>query len=94
MLSDANLTVRALPGCSSARLGVLHTGSFLYGAFLYGRAGHLTAKPGGFRPGQCLDELARLCRDAPAVPFGGLQLLLSGDFLQLPPVRRARQSPY
>ena len=39
----------------------------------------------------CLDEIGRLCRGPHNVakPFGGLQLVLSGDFLQLPPVAGA-----
>ena len=34
-----------------------------------------------------LDSLARNVRSRPAEPFGGIQLILAGDFFQLPPVR-------
>lgn len=37
---------------------------------------------------ELLDELARITRQNDA-PFGGLQLIVVGDFMQLPPVRRA-----
>lgn len=37
-----------------------------------------------------LEEIARRVRCS-QLPFGGLQLLLSGDFLQLPPVQKADQ---
>jgi len=33
-----------------------------------------------------LEEIARRIRKKPTLPFGGLQLLFCGDFLQLPPV--------
>jgi len=33
-----------------------------------------------------LDQIGRTVRHAPHLPFGGLQLLFCGDFLQLPPV--------
>lgn len=33
-----------------------------------------------------LDEVARRVRNAPEKPFGGIQVILLGDFLQLPPV--------
>ena len=44
---------------------------------------------------QCLDELGRLCRGRDELPFGGLQLILAGDFFQLPPVagKKAFLSP-
>jgi len=35
-----------------------------------------------------LDEIARAVRGRDAVCFGGIQLVLCGDFFQLPPVRR------
>nr|CCC93318.1 unnamed protein product [Trypanosoma congolense IL3000] len=36
-----------------------------------------------------LDEIARRLREAPDKPFGGIQVILLGDFLQLPPVNPA-----
>ena len=33
-----------------------------------------------------LDGIARVVRQTPHVPFGGIQLIFSGDFFQLPPV--------
>ena len=36
-----------------------------------------------------VDEVCRLVRKAPDVPFGGIQVVMSGDFFQLPPVSRA-----
>jgi ATP-dependent DNA helicase PIF1 len=35
-----------------------------------------------------LDAIARAVRRQPSLPFGGIQLVLSGDFLQLPPVSK------
>lgn len=35
-----------------------------------------------------LDAIARAVRKQPNVPFGGIQLVLCGDFLQLPPVSK------
>ena len=35
-----------------------------------------------------LDVVFRIVRDKPDQPFGGVQLILFGDFLQLPPVNR------
>ncbi len=40
-----------------------------------------------------LDLVARRVRRRPAVRFGGLQLLLAGDFCQLPPVQRGLAFP-
>lgn len=36
-----------------------------------------------------IDNIARLVRRKPDVPFGGIQVIMSGDFFQLPPVNRA-----
>lgn len=38
-----------------------------------------------------IDHVFRLVRDEPNKPFGGMQLILFGDFLQLPPVSRDRE---
>ncbi|AIN95793.1 DNA repair and recombination helicase protein PIF7, putative [Leishmania panamensis] len=38
-----------------------------------------------------IDYIARHVRNRPHEPFGGIQLILSGDFLQLPPVSRERR---
>ncbi|CAG9569047.1 putative PIF1 helicase-like protein [Leishmania major strain Friedlin] len=38
-----------------------------------------------------VDYIARHVRNRPHEPFGGIQLILSGDFLQLPPVSRERR---
>lgn len=35
-----------------------------------------------------VDEACRLVRKNPDVPFGGIQIIMSGDFFQLPPVNR------
>lgn len=35
-----------------------------------------------------VDEICRLVRKLPDVPFGGIQVIMSGDFFQLPPVNR------
>ncbi len=35
-----------------------------------------------------VDEVCRLVRKKPDVPFGGIQIIMSGDFFQLPPVNR------
>lgn len=42
-----------------------------------------------------VDQLGRQLRDNPSVPFGGIQVVASGDFLQLPPVegKYAFQNP-
>lgn len=39
-----------------------------------------------------LDKIARAIRGKPTLPFGGIQLVLCGDFLQLPPVTRSKES--
>lgn len=36
-----------------------------------------------------IDQIARLVRRQPDKPFGGIQVIMSGDFFQLPPVNRA-----
>lgn len=44
-----------------------------------------------------VDYIARHVRNRPDEPFGGIQLILSGDFLQLPPVmkeRRGNSAPF
>lgn len=35
-----------------------------------------------------VDEVCRLVRKKPDVPFGGIQVIMSGDFFQLPPINR------
>src|SRR5665648_191628 len=35
-----------------------------------------------------VDEVCRLVRKKPDIPFGGIQLIMSGDFFQLPPINR------
>lgn len=35
-----------------------------------------------------VDEVCRLVRKEPDLPFGGIQLIMSGDFFQLPPINR------
>ena len=35
-----------------------------------------------------VDEACRLVRKQPDMPFGGIQLIMSGDFFQLPPINR------
>lgn len=35
-----------------------------------------------------VDEVCRLVRKEPDLPFGGIQVILSGDFFQLPPINR------
>lgn len=35
-----------------------------------------------------VDEACRLVRKKPDAPFGGIQLIMSGDFFQLPPINR------
>lgn len=39
-----------------------------------------------------IDEIARKVRKRPDEPFGGIQVILCGDFFQLPPVNRSRDS--
>ncbi len=36
-----------------------------------------------------IDQIAKLVRKNPDVPFGGIQVIMSGDFFQLPPVNRS-----
>ncbi len=40
-----------------------------------------------------LDRLARAFRRKPEEPFGGMQIVLCGDFFQLPPVHRQGEQP-
>ncbi len=40
-----------------------------------------------------LDRLARAFRRQPDLPFGGMQIVLCGDFFQLPPVHRQGEQP-
>lgn len=35
-----------------------------------------------------IDEICRLVRKQPDIPFGGIQIIMSGDFFQLPPINR------
>lgn len=35
-----------------------------------------------------LDQIARVVRNTPQIPFGGIQVILTGDFFQLPPVQK------
>ncbi len=35
-----------------------------------------------------VDEVCRMVREEPNLPFGGLQVIMSGDFFQLPPINR------
>lgn len=35
-----------------------------------------------------VDEVCRLVRKEPDLPFGGIQVIMSGDFFQLPPINR------
>ncbi len=35
-----------------------------------------------------VDEICRLVRKQPDIPFGGIQVVMSGDFFQLPPINR------
>ena len=36
-----------------------------------------------------VDEVCRAVREKPELPFGGIQVVMSGDFFQLPPVNRS-----
>ena len=38
-----------------------------------------------------VDQICRQVRQKPELPFGGLQVIFSGDFFQLPPVERGNQ---
>ncbi len=38
-----------------------------------------------------VDQICRQIRQKPELPFGGLQVIFSGDFFQLPPVERGNQ---
>lgn len=40
-----------------------------------------------------VDEVCRLVREEPHLPFGGIQLIMSGDFFQLPPIQRSGARP-
>ena len=46
-------------------------------------------EPGLF---EYLDKQARRSLKQPRVPFGGMQLVLCGDYFQLPPVSKDRNS--
>lgn len=35
-----------------------------------------------------IDQICRLVRKEPDIPFGGIQVIMSGDFFQLPPINR------
>lgn len=41
-----------------------------------------------------LNRVAKLLRKKPAVPWGGIQVILTGDFFQLPPVTRDREPTF
>lgn len=45
-----------------------------------------------FKMMEVMDEIAQYIRQSSA-PFGGIQLLLTGDFYQLPPVQKDRKEP-
>ncbi len=38
-----------------------------------------------------LDILGKKCRKQPTLPFGGIQIIMSGDFYQLPPIKEANE---
>lgn len=38
-----------------------------------------------------VDEVCRVVRKKPDVPFGGIQVVMSGDFFQLPPINRGTE---
>ncbi len=41
-----------------------------------------------------LDAIAKHVKNQPYLPFGGVQLIFTGDFFQLPPVSRGRQGDH
>jgi hypothetical protein len=42
---------------------------------------------------EMVDEIARIVRND-SRPFGGIQMIVSGDFFQLPPVPKKLMCPY
>jgi hypothetical protein len=50
-------------------------------AILYGRAGRLTAKNGGFRPGQYSEKISLLNNNAPGIPRLNLQPYTTSECL-------------
>jgi hypothetical protein len=35
-----------------------------------------------------LNQIGKITRNQPSKPFGGIQLIFSGDFYQLPPIKK------